>query len=156
MEKNRALFLDRDGVINIDKGYVYRVDDFIFTDKIFHITEYFQNRGYLIFVITNQSGIARNYYSEQDFAILTEWMVDEFSKRKIKINKVYHCPHHPEFNSACSCRKPEPGMILKAAEEFNIDLSQSVLIGDNDTDLEAGKNAGVGKNYLINELNISF
>lgn len=152
MEKNKALFLDRDGVINVDKGYVYKIEDFIFIDKIFKITEHFQNQGYLIFIVTNQSGIARNYYTEEDFRVLSEWMVKEFSKRKIKIHKVYHCPHHPEFSSACDCRKPEPGMILKAAKEFNLDLAQSVLIGDKDTDIEAGTKAGIGENYLINKL----
>lgn len=151
MDRNKALFLDRDGVINLDKGYVHKIGDFIFTDDIFKITSYFQKKGYLIIVVTNQSGIARGFYSADDFLELTDWMIFEFSLRSIKIEKVYFCPHHPDFDVACDCRKPNPGMILQAAKDLNIDLEESILIGDNQSDIIAGQSAGIKKNYLLVE-----
>ena len=144
-----ALFLDRDGVINKEKNYLYKKDDFEFIDGIFDLCHYYQKRGYLIFVVTNQSGIARNYYSENDFLTLTEWMVQEFKKNNVDIAKVYYCPHHPEISGSCSCRKPNPGMIFDAARVFNIDLNSSVLVGDKECDIEAGLNAGIGQTYLF-------
>ncbi|MFW0714221.1 D-glycero-alpha-D-manno-heptose-1,7-bisphosphate 7-phosphatase [Pedobacter sp. N23S346] len=152
---NKALFLDRDGVINIDHGYVYKIENFFFTDEIFKIAKHYQDQGFLIIVVTNQSGIARGYYTEGDFYSLTAWMVQKFLDQHIEIAKVYHCPHHPDFDGPCSCRKPMPGMILSAKAEFDLDLPNSVLIGDNKTDIEAGKKAGVGENYLVYELNNS-
>lgn len=146
---NRALFLDRDGVVNIEKNYLYRIEDFEFTDGIIELCRYFSDRGYLIVIVTNQAGIARGYYSEKDFIILTEWMVAEFEKAGIEIASVKHCPHHPDYTGECSCRKPEPGMLISAAEELDIDLSASVFIGDKISDMEAGKRAGVGVNCLI-------
>lgn len=151
MAKNKALFLDRDGVINIDKGYVYKVEDFVFMDNIFDVSKYYHNKGYLIIIVTNQSGIARGYYTEEDFMILTEWMIGEFSKRHISITNVYHCPHHPDFGGPCDCRKPRPGMLLSAANDYDIDLSESILIGDSSRDIEAGQNAGILRNLFITE-----
>lgn len=147
----KALFLDRDGVINIDLGYVYREDDFHFTDGIFDFVKEFHNRGFHIFVVTNQSGIARGYYSEDQFLAITQFMKDEFLKNGISISKVYHCPCHPNFSSSCECRKPKPTMLLNAKNEFQIDLSQSLFVGDSLSDIEAGERAGVGKNFLLSE-----
>lgn len=146
---NKALFLDRDGVVNKEKNYLYKIEDFEFIDGVFETCRYFQNKGYLIIIITNQAGIARGKYTEKDFEILTHWMINEFKKENITISKVYHCPHHPDFTGECECRKPKPGMILEAKNEFNINLKDSVLVGDKNSDIEAGKSAGVGKNYLI-------
>jgi len=148
---SKALFLDRDGIINIEKNYVYRVEDFEFTQGIFEVCRYYKKQGYLIFVITNQAGIARGYYTEADFATLTVWMVNQFKERGIEITKVYHCPHHPDFTGECACRKPNPGMILQAQKEFNLNLPQSILIGDKQSDIDAGKNAGVGENILVKD-----
>lgn len=145
----KAIFLDRDGVINKEKNYVYKVEDFEFIDGIFNVCEHFYKKGYLIFIITNQSGIARKYFSQKDFDNLTRWMIKEFKKKEIKIQKVYFCPHHPEFTGECNCRKPNPGMILKAKNKYNIDLNNSILIGDKNSDIEAGINAGIKNNYLI-------
>lgn len=156
MAKNRALFLDRDGVINIDNGYVFEIDNFIFTKNIFDLTKYYQDRGYIIIVVTNQSGIARGYYSEDQFNDLSMWMIEEFNKHGIRIEKVYHCPHHPDFGFDCDCRKPKPGMILQAMQDFNIDLAESIMIGDKETDLIAGQSSGVGENFLIGDLKIKF
>lgn len=147
--KSKALFLDRDGVINIEKDYVFRIKDFEFVPGIFDLCSKFQREGFKIFIITNQAGIARGYYTYQDFQNLTSWMINEFSHNGIQISKVYYCPHHPELSGPCSCRKPNPGMMFEASEEFNLDLSQSILIGDKISDIIAGKNAGLGLNILI-------
>jgi len=146
---NKALFLDRDGVINKEKNYLYKIDDFEFIDGVFETCRYFQEIGYLIFVITNQAGIARAKYTENDFNILNKWMIEKFSKENIKIIEVYHCPHHPDYSKECDCRKPKPKMILDAKKKFNIDLKKSILVGDKNTDIEAGINASVGTNYLV-------
>ncbi len=147
---NKAVFLDRDGVINIEKNYVYKIEDFEFMPGIFDLCRKYQQEGYLIFIITNQAGIARGYYTEKQFLILTDWMIKELKKQDITITKVYFCPHHPDFTGECECRKPNPGMILQAAKEFDIDLSESILIGDKESDIEAGKRAGVSINININ------
>ena len=94
----KALFLDRDGVINKEKNYLYKIEDFEFIDGVFDTCRYFQDLGYLIIVITNQAGIARGKYTEKDFEILTTWMLKEFEKENITISKVYYCPHHPDIS----------------------------------------------------------
>jgi D-glycero-D-manno-heptose 1,7-bisphosphate phosphatase len=147
--KNKALFLDRDGVVNKEKNYLYKIEDFEFIDGVFETCRYFQDKGYLLIIITNQAGIARGKYTEEDYQFLTSWMIQEFEKEDIVISKVYHCPHHPNFSGKCECRKPNIGMILQAQQEFDIDLSQSILVGDKNSDIEAGVNAGIGKNYLV-------
>jgi D-glycero-alpha-D-manno-heptose 1-phosphate guanylyltransferase len=150
-KRTKALFLDRDGVINKEKNYVSKIEDFEFIEGIFDFCEYFQAKGYLIFVITNQAGIARRLYSADDFNILTEWMVSQFEKRGIMISKVYYCPHHPDITGSCDCRKPNPGMILQAAKEFDLNLSESILVGDHESDLKAGENAGILRNYMFHD-----
>jgi len=147
----KALFLDRDGVINVEKEYLYKKEDFEFIEGIFELCRHYQDLGYLIFIVTNQSGIARQFYSEEDFSKLTQWMLKEFEKEGIHIAKVYHCPHHPDISGACACRKPEPGMLREAAEAFDIDLENSIMIGDKERDIEAGINAGLRETYLFDE-----
>jgi len=149
--KPKALFLDRDGTINVEKNYVFKIEDFEFRDGIFELVHAFFNCGYLIFVISNQAGIARGYYTEEDFLKLTGWMEEQFRLRGIKITATYHCPHHPDFTGVCGCRKPNPGLILRASLEYDLDLASSVLIGDKLSDIHAGLNARVGTNYLIRE-----
>ncbi|WP_319380101.1 D-glycero-beta-D-manno-heptose 1,7-bisphosphate 7-phosphatase [Thiomicrorhabdus sp.] len=144
-----ALFLDRDGVINVEKNYLYRIEDFEFIDGVFEVCRAFQSEGYLIVVVTNQAGIDRGYYSEADFETLTKWMLQRFSDEGIAISKVYHCPHHPDFSGDCSCRKPMPGMLLRAAQELNIDLGKSIMVGDKGSDMLAAKNAGIEKRVLV-------
>jgi D-glycero-D-manno-heptose 1,7-bisphosphate phosphatase len=147
----KALFLDRDGVINIDYGYVGKIENFKFREGIFELTKQFQDNGYKIFVVTNQSGIARGYYSEEDFHKLTEWMKEEFLKRGVEIKDVKFCPHYPDISGVCECRKPEPKMILDLASEYNIDLENSILIGDSKRDIEAGEKAGIKTNILVSK-----
>jgi len=147
----KALFLDRDGVINIEKDYLYKIEDFEFIDGIFELCRYYQKLGFIIVVVTNQSGIARGYYSEDDFDKLTSWMLSEFSAHGIDIKKVYYCPHHPDISGACSCRKPNPGMFLSASKDLNIDLKNSILVGDKERDIKAALNAGLTTVYLFDE-----
>jgi D-glycero-D-manno-heptose 1,7-bisphosphate phosphatase len=157
--KNKALFLDRDGVINVEKNYVYKIEDFEFVEGIFDTLKIYNQAGHILIIITNQAGIGRGYYSEEAFNKLNSWMLKVFQDRGVHIHKVYYCPCHPEFGLGkykqdCSFRKPKPGMILQAAKEFNIDLANSILVGDKGTDIKAGINAGVGKNILLtNEQN---
>ena len=143
----KALFIDRDGVINVEKNYLYKIEDFEFLDGVFEKLKEFYDCGYYIFIITNQSGINRGYYTKDDFLKLTKWMEDEFLKQKIKITKVYYCPHTPSDN--CSCRKPNIGMIKQACNKFDIDIQNSILIGDKNSDIQAGINAGIKTTILV-------
>jgi D-glycero-D-manno-heptose 1,7-bisphosphate phosphatase len=146
---NKAFFLDRDGVINKEVNYLIDINQFSFFDDVFDVCRYFQEKKYLIIVITNQSGIARGYYSENDFQKLNAWMISEFKKNKIKINAVYHCPHHPDFGDKCKCRKPNIELILKAKKKFNLNLEDSILIGDKDSDIKTAINSSIGHKYLV-------
>jgi len=145
----KAIFLDRDGVINVDHGYVGSIKDFEFISGVFEALRMLQKKGYKLFIVTNQSGIGRGYYSEEDFLKLTEWMLQRFEEEGIRIEEVAYCPHHPD--AGCSCRKPEPGMIEKLARMYGIDLKNSYMIGDKPSDVEAGRRAGVGHQILLQE-----
>jgi D-glycero-D-manno-heptose 1,7-bisphosphate phosphatase len=150
---SRALFLDRDGVINVDRGYVCSPEQFQLVDGITDLCRHAVGLGYMLIVATNQAGIGRGYYTEAEFLALTDWMCDAFRERGAPISKVYYCPFHPEFGVGeyrreSACRKPAPGMILKAAREFDVDLPRSVLVGDKESDIKAGVAAGVGCNVL--------
>ncbi|ABB43853.1 D-alpha,beta-D-heptose 1,7-bisphosphate phosphatase [Sulfurimonas denitrificans DSM 1251] len=151
---NRALFLDRDGVINVEINYLIKIEDFVFIDGIFELCKKYQDRGYLIFVVTNQSGIARGFYTQEDFDVLTSWMMKEFLNRGVIIKKVYFCPHHPEISGECSCRKPKAGMLLEAKKEFDIDLQNSILVGDKERDIEAALASGIKESYFFDEKGI--
>lgn len=145
----RALFLDRDGVINVDHGYVHRQDNFEFVDGIFDLVAEARRRSLLVVVVTNQAGIGRGYYTEDDFLRLMEWVGSEFERHGGGIDGVYFCPNHPQhgvgdYRRECNFRKPAPGMFLKAAEELGIDLASSVFVGDKKTDVAAGLAAGIG------------
>lgn len=151
-----ALFLDRDGVINVDHGYVYRPQDFQFIDGIFELVKAANQAGYLVIVVTNQAGIGRGYYSENDFNTLTDWMLSQFSERGAKVDAVYFCPFHPEhgvgeYRRFTECRKPGPGMLLTAAKDFNIALNKSIIIGDKISDIVAGQRASVGTLLYIGD-----
>ncbi|WP_115719121.1 D-glycero-beta-D-manno-heptose 1,7-bisphosphate 7-phosphatase [Gallaecimonas mangrovi] len=149
-----ALFLDRDGVINVDHGYVSKIDDFEFIDGVFDTCIAFKNAGYAVVVITNQSGIARGMYTEQDFQQLTQWMDWNFEDHGVLLDGVYYCPHHAEkgigqYKVDCSCRKPKPGMILEAKADLDIDLATSIFVGDKADDMRAAGAAGVGTSVLV-------
>ncbi|PSJ43834.1 D-glycero-beta-D-manno-heptose-1,7-bisphosphate 7-phosphatase [Zobellella endophytica] len=149
-----AIFLDRDGVINKDTGYVSHSDDFIFIDGVIDAMKQFKQKGFLLVVVTNQSGIARGLFSEDDFMRLTEWMDWSLADRGVDLDGIYFCPHHPSAGNGpdtreCDCRKPAPGMLLDAAKELNIDLAASYMVGDKVSDMKAAETAGVGHKILV-------
>lgn len=143
----KTIFLDRDGVINQDVHYLHRIDDFKFIDGIFDTCIYLQNLGYKIIIITNQSGISRGYYNESDYQVLTKWMLSKFTKNNINILDIFHCPHGP--NSTCDCRKPNPGMFIKAKAKHNTDMTKSWMIGDKEVDVIAANSAGIYNTILV-------
>lgn len=150
----KALFLDRDGVINVDHGYVWRPEEFEFLPGIFDLVRAARAHDYRIVIVTNQSGIGRGYYSEEDFQTLTQWMKERFAQEQAAIDAVFHCPYHPEAPTAAyrqnhPWRKPAPGMLLAAAEQLATDLASSIFIGDKETDVQAGHAAGIGTMLLF-------
>jgi len=143
----KTIFLDRDGVINKDIGYLFKITDFEFIEGVFDACLYFNNLGFKIMIISNQSGIGRGYYNESDYHALTEWMLKQFIKNNIKILDTFYCPHVPEL--LCECRKPKPGMFLEAKNKYNIDMENSWMIGDKETDIKAANLAGIPNTILV-------
>lgn len=156
-----ALFLDRDGVINVDRGYVSRPEDCEFIDGIFDLVKRANFLDMPVVVVTNQSGIARGYYSEEQFRSFMKWMEVEFESRDAYLTKVYFCPHHPsagigKLSRVCDCRKPAPGMFLAARDELDIDVANSIMVGDAVSDMRAAKAAGVESRWLLGKTQNSF
>ena len=156
LRDKKVVFLDRDGVINSDLGYVHKPDQIEWLPGLFEFCFKAQNADFGLIVVTNQSGIARGYFSEDTFLYLTRWLHREFQKRGVVLSSTWYCPHHPEFgdnlkNPTCACRNPLPGLLLAAARHHQLDLSNSIMIGDKASDIIAGQAAGVTKNYLIDE-----
>ncbi len=152
--KRRALFLDRDGVVNREVGYLSRVEDVEWTPGFFELCRHARDSGYVLVVVTNQSGIARGYYSEDEFHALMRWMGETFRAEGVELAAYYFCPHHPDsedprYRLECECRKPGPGMLLRAAEELGLDLSQSIMVGDRCGDVGAANTAGLLRAYLL-------
>lgn len=150
--KAKAVFFDRDGVLNVDVAYLYKIEDLRWIDGAREAVAYLTQLGYKIFIVTNQSGIARGYYTVEQMNELHAYMQREFAAAGGKIEKIYYCPHHPEgsvpeYTGVCDCRKPKPGMLLQALAEYDIDKEQSFLVGDSKRDVEAAEAAGV-KGYL--------
>ncbi|WP_416182659.1 D-glycero-alpha-D-manno-heptose-1,7-bisphosphate 7-phosphatase [Helicobacter anatolicus] len=144
----KAVFFDRDGVVNKDFGYVYKQEDFIFLEGIFEVLEFFKKRGYLLILVTNQSGIGMGYYTIEDFKELSQYMQKEIKKRlRFNFDGIYFCPHTAQ--EECLCRKPNPGMIQKAIKDFKINVSESILIGDRVRDIEAAHHAGIKYKILL-------
>ncbi len=146
MNRLRAAFLDRDGTLNVDHGYVATPDRFEWIPGSIEGLRLLNKSGYLTVVVTNQSGIARGLYSEDEYQVFNEWICADARARGVVIDAVYHCPHGPE--DGCTCRKPKPGLMLRAKMDLNVDLAQSFLIGDRSSDLQAGEAAGV-RSYLL-------
>jgi D-glycero-D-manno-heptose 1,7-bisphosphate phosphatase len=147
---HKAVFLDRDGIINVDKAYVYKKEDFEFCEGVFEALKHFQTLGYILIVVTNQSGIARGYYRHEDFANLTSWMREVFSLKGIHITDVFHCPHLPDFG--CECRKPNTKMFQDAFTKYDIDPQNSWMIGDKKSDIQAAINANIPNTIFVNTL----
>lgn len=153
---NKALFLDRDGVINIDHGYTYKTSEFNMLDGVIEGLHAIAHLEYKIFIVTNQSGIARGLFEVADLQNFMDYLISILAKNGIQISDYFFCPHHidgtiPFYAKKCSCRKPEPGMFHDAEKKYNLDLSQSILIGDKETDIMAGQNAGLTTNILIGQ-----
>lgn len=150
---HKAIFLDRDGTINLDHGYVHQIDDFHFIDGVIDALLALKKQGYLLVLVTNQSGIARGYFSEEQFLQLTEWMDWSLADRGVDLDGIYYCPHHSEglgeFRQKCDCRKPLAGMFEQAIRDLNIDPSQSIMVGDKLEDMQAAQNAGVAHKILV-------
>ncbi len=146
--KLKAAFFDRDGVLNVDKSYLYKIEDLEWIDGAKEALAYLTQKGYTIFVVTNQSGIARGYYTVADMEKLHEFMAQQIAAAGGKIEKFYYCPHLPEGKVAeyaieCDCRKPKPGLILRAFAEYDIDKNAAFLIGDKPRDVESAEAAGI-------------
>ncbi|MEO5572596.1 MAG: HAD family hydrolase [Bacteroidia bacterium] len=140
---NKAVFLDRDGVLNKDNAsYTFRIEDFVFTDGIFEALKILHDKNYLLIVISNQAGIARNVYTHQDVEQVHNYMLKQFSLKDIRITEIYYCPHYTE-TGRCICRKPDSLLLEKAIARFDIDPFQSYFIGDRDRDIEAGEKVHV-------------
>jgi D-glycero-D-manno-heptose 1,7-bisphosphate phosphatase len=152
--RSKALFLDRDGVINHEVGYLYHAGDVRFVDGIFSLCRAAQGLGYKLVVVTNQAGIARGLYTTKQFDVLMDWMRAEFLRESVTLTAVYHCPYHPEhglgeFRREHEDRKPSPGMLLRAAREHHLDLNRSLLVGDRCTDIGAANAAELRQAFLI-------
>ena len=143
----KTIFLDRDGVINKEINYLYKIESFEFINGVFYACQYLEDLNYKIIIITNQSGISRGYYTESDFQKLTKWMLGQFNNNNIDILDVIHCPHLP--SDFCDCRKPKPGMLLSAKTKHNIDMENSWMIGDKENDIQAAHNAGIRNTILV-------
>jgi D-glycero-D-manno-heptose 1,7-bisphosphate phosphatase len=143
----KTIFLDRDGVINKEVNYLYKIDNFQFIEGAFEACLYFQNLNYEIIIVSNQSGISRGIFSEKDFNKLNNWMLNQFHKKNISILDVFFCPHTTE--SKCSCRKPKPGMLIEAKLKYNINMEKSWMIGDSERDIEAAVSAGISNTILV-------
>lgn len=155
MNKNKAVFLDRDGTINVEKNYLYKIDDFEFLPGVIDALRFFQERGYLLIIVTNQSGIARGYYTEEAYIELTNWMKIALAEQDVHIDAVYYCPHHPngkvaKYSVDCECRKPKLGMYMKAQQDFLLDITKCIAIGDKIRDCEICKIFGC-RGFLIGE-----
>ena len=151
-----ALFLDRDGVINVDTGYLHRAEDCHFVAGIFDLVRRANEAGLPVFVVTNQAGIGRGYYSETQFLAFMDWMLARFAEHHAPLTKVYYCPHHPtdavgDYRRHCACRKPGPGMLLEACREFAIDAAASTMIGNALSDMRAAEQAGIGRRIMLVE-----
>lgn len=150
----RTVFLDRDGVLNADTGYVHRWEDFHYLPGAVQALQLLHGAGWQLVVVTNQSGIARGLYTEAQYLALTQRMRDDLAGQGVALLDVLHCPHHPDgvvapFAVACDCRKPAPGLLLQAAARHGIDLDRAVLVGDRASDIAAARSAGVGRAYLV-------
>tara|TARA_B100001093_G_scaffold423202_1_gene416030 strand:- start:1113 stop:1631 length:519 start_codon:yes stop_codon:yes gene_type:complete len=145
---NKAIFLDRDGVINHDFGYVYKISDFRLIDGVTDALKFFQLKEYLLIIVTNQSGIGRGFFTEQEFQEINSHMLKIFKNDSININSIYYCPHHPNDN--CKCRKPKNYLIEKAIKEYKIDRKISYFIGDKYSDMLASQKSKLKKFFLVN------
>ncbi|EOW9250404.1 TPA: D-glycero-alpha-D-manno-heptose-1,7-bisphosphate 7-phosphatase [Vibrio cholerae] len=152
-DKIKVAFLDRDGVINREVNYLHEIEEFEYTEYCIQGLKGLVNLGFKLIIVTNQSGIARGYYSEEQYQILTKWYLNDLKDKGIEILDVFHCPHHPtesvNINIDCVCRKPKTGLIDYAMEKYNISLENSIIVGDKSSDIEVGIKAGVNNLFMV-------
>lgn len=156
---NKAVFFDRDGTLEIDTINLHKVEDWVWIDGAKEAIKFCNDNGYLAIIITNQSGIARGLFTENDVKTVHKFVDEELAKIGAHIDAYYYCPHHVEgtvepYNIECTCRKPAPGMVLQACKDFDIDVTQSYFIGDKWRDVECGKNAGCKAVCLFDGVNL--
>jgi D-glycero-D-manno-heptose 1,7-bisphosphate phosphatase len=152
--KNKAIFLDRDGTINEEMGYINHIERFKMFDFVPESIRIFRRLGYKIIIVTNQSGIARGYFTENLLSEVHRKLIDQLKKFGAMVDDIYYCPHHPTegkqpYRQNCDCRKPKPGMILKAKKDWDLDLSQCLLVGDRYKDIRFAKNLGIGSAMVL-------
>ncbi len=143
----KIAFLDRDGVVNLDHGYVYQIDQFQFTEQFFAACTLLQQAGFSLAIVTNQSGIARGYYTEGDFAVLSAWLKQQFVLNGLELDAIYHCPHNADSN--CTCRKPKPGMVMEHLALTGALAKDCIMFGDKPSDQACTEAAGLGHFFMI-------
>jgi D-glycero-D-manno-heptose 1,7-bisphosphate phosphatase len=149
LTKNRALFLDRDGVVIEDHGFVYRIEDVIFQKGMLELGRFFTAQGWKIIVVSNQSGIARGYFTAEEAEAVHRFISEKFTFHRVYVTDFFYCPHYPPITGSCRCRKPEPGMFLEAAAKHSIDLSNSIMVGDKGSDMQAAAAAGISNRFFL-------
>ncbi len=149
MSKNKALFLDRDGVVIEDHGFVHTIDEVVFQKGMLELGRVFTARDWKIIVVSNQSGIARGYFTGEEAEVVHRFIAEKLGFHKINITDFFYCPHYPPITGSCLCRKPKPGMLLEAAAKYSIDLANSIMIGDKNSDMQAAEAAGIRKKYFL-------
>lgn len=149
MKKNKALFLDRDGVVIEDHGFVHRIEDVIFQKGMLELGRFFTALGWKIIVVSNQSGIARGFLKAEEAEAVHRFIAEKFSFHRISVTDFFYCPHYPPITGPCRCRKPEPGMFLDAAEKHSVDLSGSIMVGDKGSDMAAAAAAGISSRFFL-------
>lgn len=140
--KRKAIFLDRDGVLNFERGYTHKLEDFKILPDVMEVLTVLKNKGFIFIVVSNQSGISKDLYTQNDVEILHRYLVQELAKNDLKLEEIYYCVHHPD-KTKCICRKPDSLLVEKAIARFNIDAESSYFIGDKERDIEAAHKAGV-------------
>ena len=148
-----AVFFDRDGVLNVDKHFVYKPEDFAWIPGAPSAIGLLNKLGYYVFVVSNQSGVARGFYRTANVEALHSFMQQELAQQGARIDAFYYCPHHPDIDGPCDCRKPQPGLLLQALADYPVDKARSFLVGDKPTDVEAARNAGLS-GYLFQAGNL--
>ena len=143
----KTIFLDRDGVINKEKNYLHKIEDFEFIKGVFDACKHFNNLDFKIIIITNQSGISKGLFTEKDFQKVTSWMKNQFLENGISILDIFHCPHNPQLH--CNCRKPKPGLFFQAKKKYNINMKNSWMIGDKEIDIKGSNSAEVYNTILV-------
>ena len=151
----KIAFLDRDGVVNIDYGYVHSSEKFKLREGFLQGAAYLIDQNYDLVIITNQAGIAKSYYSQEDFINFSHWVFEYLKQMGISISSTYYCPHHPDYTGECACRKPKPQMILQALDDYRASPNDCLFIGDKISDMKAAASAKINRSHRLIESDLS-